>query len=276
VTRDFNTPVFTQNDRAANYGDGCFTTIALLFGRPQLIDLHFARLAQDCHRLAIPFCEIDELKIQLDDIIAKHQSGRHALKVLISRGEGGRGYSPIGCNEPRLHISIHPYPRHYDDWKNRGISLGLASLKLGKQPLLAGIKHLNRLEQVLIKRELFDQDLDDLLVVDTDDRVIESSAANVYWFSNRTGWHTPCVDEAGVAGVLREAMLTFMQKHRIQLQVGYYSVEDVLAADAVFICNSLSGIVPVKSLNTQQASKTFKPEVINRFISEFNHWVSKE
>lgn len=149
-------------------------------------------------------------------------------------------------------------------------------MKLGKQPLLAGIKHLNRLEQVLIKRELLDQDLDDLLVVDTDDTVIESSAANVYWFSNRTGWHTPSVDEAGVAGVMREAMLTFMQKHRIHLQIGHFSVENVLAADAAVICNSLSGIVPVMSLKTQQASKTFKPEVINQFISEFNHWVSKE
>jgi 4-amino-4-deoxychorismate lyase len=231
------------------------------------------RLQRDCKRLAIPFCDFSNLRSVLNAVAAEHRNGRHVVKVLISRGEGGRGYSPVGCEPPNFHLSIHSYPSHYEDWPNNGISLGLASLRLAKQPLLAGIKHLNRLEQVLIKCELIEQNLDDLLVLDTDDRVIECSAANVFWYSKQSGWYTPKIEYSGVAGVMREAIIAFMKTHKVSLQLGHHCIDSFIAADAVIVCNSLMGIIPVTCIQIESQTVRFKPKAVSRFSTDFNSWL---
>lgn len=273
MSTDRSRSVFALNDRAANYGDGCFTTIALSSGRLQLIEYHLVRLQRDCKRLAIPFCDFSNLRSVLNAVAAEHRNGRHVVKVLISRGEGGRGYSPVGCEPPNFHLSIHSYPSHYEDWPNNGISLGLASLRLAKQPLLAGIKHLNRLEQVLIKCELIEQNLDDLLVLDTDDRVIECSAANVFWYSKQSGWYTPKIEYSGVAGVMREAIIAFMKTHKVSLQLGHHCIDSFIAADAVIVCNSLMGIIPVTRIQIESQTVRFQPKAVSRFSTDFNSWL---
>lgn len=272
---DLNRSKILLSDRALNYGDGCFTTIALLYGKYQQLQRHFARLKLDSQRLSIPLIQFDQLETELENIARTQEIGRYVVKVLISRGVGGRGYSRSGCSSPQYFISIHPFPAHYDDWQKRGVSIGVSAVKLGQQPLLAGIKHLNRLEQVLVKQELENSDLDDLLVLDSEEMIVESSASNVFWFSKATGWRTPSLYKAGVAGVMRDTVINYMTAHDIPIEQDQYLVDTLLGADSVFICNSLMGIVPVKNLYIHEQEIQYNLQRVHQLSEGLNQWISQ-
>ena len=249
-----NISTFNTNDRALNYGDGCFTTIALLYGKLQFLELHLSRLQKDCERLFIPFRDTQNLREQLKTIENGNPSQTLVIKVLISRGEGGRGYSAQGCTESWFTISKHPFPQHYAQWQQNGIELGVANLRLAQQPALAGVKHLNRLEQVLIKQELNALNCDDVIVMDADDNVIEVSAANLFWYKENQGWCTPSVEKCGIEGVMRNAIVAYFNEQSINIHIADFPIEHVLSATSCFICNSLMGLVPVRVIKTKEHS----------------------
>ena len=165
-------------DRAFLYGDGCFTTMAFRNGHIEFFSAHIERLKLACKKLYINFdrwselerCIIGSLNPKVDCVV----------KVMITRGEGGRGYSPEGAVNPSFIITLHTIPSHYSVWQTDGIKLTISPITLACQPLLAGIKHLNRLEQVLVKQALAETDYDDAVVCDTQQKIIESSVGNLF------------------------------------------------------------------------------------------------
>ena len=167
------------NDRGVQFGDGCFTTARILRGQVQLLSAHLARLQTTCEKLFIPYDDWALLAQEMARLAQPHQDG--VLKVIITRGAGGRGYSAAGCVNPTRILSVSPRPAHYLRWREEGISLSLSPVRLGRNPSLAGLKHLNRLEQVLIRSHLEQTDADEALVLDSDGWLTECCAANVFW-----------------------------------------------------------------------------------------------
>ena len=268
-----NTSASNLNDRALNYGDGCFTTIALLSGKLQLTEQHIQRLTDDCEQLFIPFHNSELIYQQLAQIEDANPRGSSVIKVLISRGEGGRGYSAQGCTEPWFCISQHPFPNHYYEWQEKGVCVGIAQLTLANQPALAGIKHLNRLEQVLVKQELLATECDDLLVLDANENVIEASAANVFWYSEADGWCTSSVAKCGIAGVMRNSILGFMNARGVSIKIGEFPLSSVLSAKSLFMCNSLMTIVPVHTLLVKQKATSYDVRTVAHFREDFMRWL---
>jgi 4-amino-4-deoxychorismate lyase len=230
-------------DRGLAYGDGVFTTAKVVQGKIQFLSEHLERLTQNCDKLSIPLPNIDKIKCELKSVAQRFELC--VAKVIITAGEGGRGYSRQGCEKSTVIISFHAFPEHYLSWQEQGINLGLAQLKLGLNPLLAGIKHLNRLEQVLIRQELDNRKEDDLLVLNCAGNIIEASAANIFWFKNNT-WYTPKIVESGISGLMRQYILSILNKN------GQNNVEIIEAkitmldnVEAMIICNSVMGVVPV-------------------------------
>ena len=173
------------------------------------------------------------------------------LKVLLSRGSGGRGYSGSACVQPTRMLSISAWPSHYARWREEGITLTLSPVRLGRNPLLAGIKHLNRLDQVLIRAHLEQTEADDALVLDSDGWLTECCAANIFWRQGNAVL-TPRLDQAGVNGIMRQ--------HCIQLLAGsHFDVREVNApvsalaeADEVIVCNALMPVIPVRAYGAQR------------------------
>lgn len=230
--------LISARDRSFNYGDGIFTTMQVRDGSIQLWPLHLQRLQRSAEQLG--FGVIDWLRVQ-QQVQAAITAAEQVIKLLVSRGEGGRGYAPAEAGAPGIYISASPMP-DYRLAQQQGISLAIATLQLAVQPLLAGLKHNNRLEQVLLKQELASTDADDLLVLDQQGFITEVSAANV--FLHRDGnWHTPELQRAGVAGVMRQHIL--QQANIAQVNWG---ITELASVDAIFICNALMGIVPVRSI----------------------------
>ena len=144
--------MLAASDRATQFGDGCFTTACIIDGEIPLFAAHLERLQDACQKLLISFENWPELQNEMKMLAKGHVRG--VLKVIISRGTGGRGYSGKSCHSATRILSVSAWPVHYDRWRQDGIVLALSPVRLGRNPLLAGLKHLNRLEQVLIRSHL--------------------------------------------------------------------------------------------------------------------------
>ena len=243
----------TIADRAFQYGDGCFTTMAYRNGHLEFFDAHIERLKFACKTLHIDFDKWSELESCIVDPLQSNTE--YVVKVMITRGEGGRGYSPEGALNPNFIISHHSIPSHYTLWQTKGITLTISPITLANQPLLAGIKHLNRLEQVLVKHALAQTKYDDAVVCDTQQQIIETSVANLFWYKDNV-WFTADLSGSGVEGVMRNQILAIMQQNGMQCQVVKQDVSILFSAQELFVCNSLMFVVPVLSLfnpNNQQS-----------------------
>jgi len=230
------------NDRGFSYGDGLFTTAKIVNGEIEMLPQHLMRLIDGCRHLNIEFNAISRLENELKTVALSFSIA--VIKVVITAGKGGRGYSRIGADNPTVVISVSKFPEHYQDWQQSGIDLGISALRLGLNPMLAGIKHLNRLEQVLIRQELDKIAEDDLIVTNINGDVVETSCANVFWIINDM-FYTAEISDSGVAGLMRDRVLAKIPS----VIIGRYTLEDIQQAQAMFICNSVMGIVPIKTFN---------------------------
>ncbi|MGV3002578.1 aminodeoxychorismate lyase [Vibrio sp.] len=253
-------------DRSFQYGDGCFTTILVKYGQPLLLCAHKERIDFTCQKLFMSPPEWNQVEEWIEAAInaSGHQTlALSGLKIHVSRGSGGRGYSPSGANSIQVVVQTFAYPEHYSIWQSEGIKVGVSATRLGINPQLAGLKHNNRLEQVLIKKEIDDTEYDDNIVLDIDGNVIEMSAANLFWVSNNQ-LYTPELVKNGVLGIKRKQVCEYAEQKKMIMNIGSYMLDDVLNADEVFITNALHGVVPIIQIN----NKEFNIGVITRAIQE--------
>lgn len=232
------------DDRGLAYGDGLFETVRVADGRAALIERHLARLEEGCRRLAIP---LDKPLVTSEIEAFCARLGEGVCKLILTRGSGERGYRfPAPCHPRRLLLG-NALPRYPVAHARQGVSLHTCSTRLAEQPLLAGLKHLNRLEQVLARAEWDDPALAEGLMCDSQGRVIEGVFSNL--FLVRDGrLLTADLQRCGVAGVMRAEILDRAGSAGLDCRVGDLFMSDVFQADEVFLCNSLYGIWPVVSL----------------------------
>ncbi len=231
-------------DRGLAYGDGLFETILVKQGRARLLDRHLQRLIDGCRRLLIPI-EENQLREELSAFISLLVDG--VVKLIITRGDGLRGYALPQPQHPVRVLMSAPLPSYSPSNSAQGVSLYPCATCLADQPLLAGMKHLNRLEQVLARAEWDDPQYAEGLLRDYSGRVVEGVFSNV--FVVRDGrLLTPDLARCGVAGVMRAEVLERASLLGIQCEVREIDYAELLGADEVFVCNSVYGIWPVREL----------------------------
>ncbi|CAH0526532.1 aminodeoxychorismate lyase [Vibrio hippocampi] len=232
-------------DRSFQYGDGCFTTIRVEQGQPVFWSLHKQRMLRAIERLKLKPIDWQLTERQLMKLAQSYQHG--GIKIHLSRGEGGRGYSPDLEGDTLVTLSTFAYPSHYQALQLQGVSLALCETRLGLNPLLSGIKHNNRLEQVLIKHELEQKGYVDGVVLDLNGHVIETSMANVFWLKDGT-LYTPNLSQSGVEGVMRQRVLELTEQWGIPTKTVYVPIETLFDAEEVFMTNSILGVAPVVAI----------------------------
>ncbi|MBD3584773.1 aminodeoxychorismate lyase [Salinimonas sp. HHU 13199] len=260
------------NDRAANYGDGVFTTMMVQRGRVALLERHINRLCRDAQLLGLV---VEAARLRAEICIQAQSMTAGTLKLLISAGQGGRGYRRSEENTICLYFSQHALPDHYRSWRIDGISVGISNVCMAAQPLLAGAKHCNRLEQVLVKSRM-PASVDDVLVCDYNNQIIEASAANVFWLK-QGHWYTPSLEQCGVAGVMREFLIDWLAQQGetvSEVLVQPAALED---ASAIFLTNALMQVIPVHTLKLDEVHHypvepvhTLQDEVKSAYQDEFN------
>lgn len=228
-------------DRGLAYGDGVFRTLAVRDGKPEFWRQHMAKLAADCARLGLPAPDVAALADDARRLIGGAE--RAVFKIIVTRGTGGRGYKPPEPPTPTRIAMRAPWPAYDSAMAEDGVAVRLCATRLGLQPRLAGVKHLNRLEQVLARAEWSDPAVAEGLMLDADGHVVEGVMSNL--FVVRGGEvATPDLSRCGVAGVTRGLLLQ-------SARVAHLTLDDVRAADELFLTNSLIGIWPVRRLDGQ-------------------------
>jgi 4-amino-4-deoxychorismate lyase len=225
------------DDRGLAYGDGLFETLAVQAGRPCLWDRHLARLASGCRRLGLACPDAEVLRDEAMMLARGH--ARAVLKITLTRTGRGRGYRPAPDAGVRrmLAISAWPPPRDGD----AGVAVRLCHTVCGLSPVLAGLKHLGRLEQVLARAEWDDPDVPEGLMLDPLGAVVEATQANL--FLERQGrLVTPRLDAAGVAGVVRGLAMDLAAAAGEPVREDRVVLEDVRSAQALYLTNSLIGV----------------------------------
>lgn len=232
-------------DRATAYGDGLFETISVIHGKPALWDYHMERLLGGCRRLGIDFTDEKILETESRTLLSK--SDRQIIKIIITRGDGSRGYKADNSMSPTRIIIRSNWPSYNSEFNQTGIRVRRCNTRLASQPLLAGLKHLNRLEQVLARNEWDDDNIQEGLLLDNDGRVIECVSSNIFFVRGNT-LVTPAIDHCGVEGVLRRHIIAIARRLKLSLCVRDIMLKEAVEFNEMFVTNSLIGIWPVKEL----------------------------
>jgi len=243
---------FPLQDRGLHYGDGLFETLAVRDGRLLCWKEHFARLSAGCGRLGMACPPRDLLEDEARELATG--IGRCVLKIILTRGRGGRGYLPPEPARPARIVACYPWPDWPEEFRAEGVIVRFCRTRLGMNASLAGLKHLNRLEQVLARNEWRDPAIAEGLMQDTQDNVIEGTMSNLFLISGQK-LLTPDLDQCGVAGIIRRMVLTVAPALGLVTAIIPLSRDDLSAADEIFLCNSVIGVWPVRRL----ADRDYRP-----------------
>ncbi len=247
-------------DRGFAYGDGVFRTLVMREGLPEQWPQHYQKLVADCAAINIvaPSAELlmDDLQ-QLFLTDAKSEENSAVAKIMVTRGEGSRGYTPPPITAPTRVVIKSPMPEYPAERFETGVNLTVCETRLPAQPKLAGVKHLNRLENVLARMEWNDQNIADGILLGMDDNVIECTAANIFGRFGDT-LITPSLAQCGVAGVTRQRILALAHTLSLKPSIETFNIEKLFTADEVIICNSLFGAWQVKMIQ----EKTLKTQAL--------------
>jgi 4-amino-4-deoxychorismate lyase len=228
-------------DRGLAYGDGLFETIAVRNGFPVLLDRHLVRLARGCQRLSI---NLDHQAVVTELVTYAEQLHEGVLKLIVTRGDSLRGYAFDPSVQARRILSGNPSAAYPHAHREQGIRLFPCTTRLSIQPLLAGLKHLNRLEQVMARAEWQDTEHAEGLMLDQDGRVIEGVFSNLFLVRDGV-LLTADLARCGVEGVMRAELLFQAESLGIPMQITDITLEQLQQADEVFVCNSVYGVWPV-------------------------------
>jgi len=242
-------------DRGLQYGDGLFETFAVVGGRPALWSRHIDRLIRGCARLGIPPPSRNWLWEQAESEIDEAPSDPAVLKIIITRGSGGRGYRPTANPSPSALLHLSPWPDYPPEWSEQGVRTRICSTPVATSPATAGLKSLNRLEQVLARAEWDAPEIAEGIMLDYEGRVIEGATTNLFLWQGET-LVTPDLAQSGVAGIMRGLVLECAVRLGIPVRIERIYVDDLWEADSLFLTNSLIGIWPVREVE----GRSFNPD----------------
>jgi 4-amino-4-deoxychorismate lyase len=236
-------------DRGLEFGDGLFETIAIVGGRPRLLEAHLARLARGCARLGIAAPPAERVRAEL--MSAARTPGAGVLKLIVTRGAGGGGYSAAAGAVARRYLYALPPRERPPGFARGGVAVRICATRLAEQPLLAGIKHLNRLEQVCARAEWSDPAIAEGLLLDVHGRLVCGTMSNVFIVLGGE-LVTPLLTRAGVEGVMRAALSSEFRAAGARLTERDLDPEELGAASEVFLTNALIGAWPVRALGERR------------------------
>lgn len=246
------------------YGDGVFRTLQIKQGAPHCWQQHYQKLKHDCMILGLNCPKSEEI---LADFSGQSDC---VAKVIITRGSAARGYaSPATAHETRV-TSFSPMPIYPLTHAIQGVAVHLCKLRLGHQPILAGIKHLNRLENVLAANECQQAGMSEGVLLDEQDWVISGTRSNLFCIRNGT-LYTPDLGQCGIAGVQRDRVLDWAEKQNFPYKILPISLDDLLLSDEIFLVNSVFGLWPISQLNDYQQTSHPVSWIIQQWLTDETH-----
>ncbi len=240
-----------QLDRGFQFGDGHFTTLTREQGQLRWWPAHWQRLQEASRRLAMQLPSESEVLACLAQIDAPDS----VIKIIITRGDGGRGYGFPDDIKANWYVTVADLPER----KQQSLNCGIAELTLARSPVFAGLKTLNRLEQVMLSHERQQRGVDELLVCDSLGNLIEATSSNVFLRINDE-WHTPSLAQAGVAGVVRQQIIASQPLGSVQ--ESDLPQSRITAIEQAFLTNSVLGLRPLAQIGDHKLPEQQLPKAL--------------
>lgn len=230
-------------DRGLNYGDGLFETMRVHAGAIPLLGRHLARLEEGCERLGLAWP--GEMQLEREVLsVAATTPPEAVVKLVLTRGDGGRGYAPGPAARTRRIVSAHPLPEDLDT----PLEVGVCATPLGSSPALQGLKHLGRLEQVLAAREAEAAGWGEGLMLDAHGQVAEGTRHHVFFL--RAGrLCTPPLAGLAVAGVMRALVREALVGLGLDGGEAQLRYDDLHEVEAMYLSNAVAGLRAVSRLD---------------------------
>ncbi|MEH6582148.1 MAG: aminodeoxychorismate lyase [Halioglobus sp.] len=242
-------------DRGFAFGDGLFETFLYAQGRLFYPEYHYLRLQHGLKTLGVPDC-MEAVKRQVDEVLVElrqMQLPQSALRLTVTRGGGPRGYAPLLAPKPRIVISVEPVA---GDWHvpAKPVSTAVAGTRWSTQPALAGIKHLNRLDQVLAARERLAAGVDEMVMLDQQGSVVSVISGNIFAVVGGR-IQTPLLSSCGVLGTRRQLIVDrWAPALGVEVREVAMGMDELLQAEELFYSNTLLGLCPVASIGSTKWS----------------------
>lgn len=237
------------SDRGLGYGDGVFETMAMRADTIRWLDLHLERLHAGCTQLSIPTPALDALRADLR--VLAPRAGRCVAKIIVTRGNSARGYRPPDAPTPTRIVGITAWPAYPAERYRDGITLGMCRTPASENPVLAGLKHLGRLEHVLAQAELQSMGCIEGLMATSAGHVVGGTMSNVFYVEDGTLF-TPKLDRAGVRGVMRRIVIEHASSAAIPVEETDLTFARLSGADEVFVTNAVFGLWPVRRIGAKK------------------------
>ncbi|MFT5658798.1 MAG: 4-amino-4-deoxychorismate lyase [Gammaproteobacteria bacterium] len=254
--------VLHWQERGLHYGDGLFETLLKIDGEIPHWQAHYQRLAKGCNRLHLPTPDQSWLEQKTAEVT--HDSETNVIKIIVTRGVGGRGLNLPNPDQSSIFVLAYPYTHA----NPAPLNISVCNTRLPINPNLAGLKHLNRLDYVLATIELESRpNKDEAILCDTDGFVVEGIISNLF-FCKEGSLFTPDLELAGVEGIMRAKIIEYFASRSNPVQIGRFEITQLQQADECFLCNSVQGIRPIGSIDDQP----FKVGPVTKSImNQLNH-----
>lgn len=260
------TDVIKVQDRGLQFGDGLFETMSLKDGKIRFLHDHLNRLEHGCLRLKLNMPTSDLIRSDIQRICDENKNG--VIKIIITRGYSQRGYrfeKDITANRMVSYSALPSFPAENS---TNGISVRLCQTRLGLNPALAGIKHLNRLESVMARAEWDDDTIAEGLLCDVEGNIVEGTMSNLFLVKDGE-LHTPLLEQCGVNGIVRTKIIQLAKELNINCIERKIAVEDLTGYKSAFICNSVIGIWPIREIietGRYETQQTITNAIQDRFF----------
>lgn len=254
-------------DRGLLYGDGLFETMAVRDSQIHLWDDHWERLSNGCEQLSIALPDKDIVEKEISLLTDNNKQEKFVIKLIVTRGKGNRGYAYSDKQNTTRIISSHSWPEYPDNNQIDGVNVCYCETTLSENEKLAGVKHLNRLEQVLARNEWNTDDYQEGLMLTREGNVVDGTMSNIFAVKDNMLF-TPDLSLCGVSGVMRKTVLKYSKELGIPAYEKTFKKNELELADELFLTNSLFGIWPIRQIGKTQYTKV--GDVTKLLQKEFN------
>lgn len=242
------------HDRGLQYGDGLFETMAVCNGKIHLWEAHRQRLSLGCEKLSISLPNKELLEKEIALLCENKDETQFVIKLIITRGEGQRGYRFTAEQKATRILSCHAWPDYPESYQTEGVTIRYCETTLSENIKLAGVKHLNRLEQILARNEWDTNEFQEGLMLTTQGNVVDGTMSNIFAVLDNKIF-TPGLSLCGVAGVMRKTVINIAKEKGFSIYEKEFTKSELEMADELFLTNSLFGIWPIKVIAKTRFTK---------------------
>jgi len=239
-------------NRAMKFGDGVFETMRIIDGKLRYIDLHIKRLCAGLDMLRIEYSaqKINEIKVCIDQLIARNEIKAGGVIRLTAYRSGGGRYNPE-TNQLSYVIESETLGTNHFVLNAKGLEIGVAeSVEIIPGPYSA-IKSLNALPYVMAGIEKNDSLNDDLLLLNPERMIVEATASNIFLVKDKR-IYTPPIEDGCISGIGRHLLMRHAQKIGLKVNERSIQLKDLESANEILLTNAIKGIEWVSSFKRKR------------------------